>query len=96
MRHLTASQKIAQLEHRLAQLEKQSMVTRQLYSLHEANPQKFIDSYVDTSSNLPDWFQIASNFGIEVDEVIKMPRSHRDNSFEFKATNGRSYMITRH
>lgn len=96
MSHLTASQKIISLENRLTRLAEQSMVTRGIYSLHALDSRKFIDSHVNTTSNLPDWFQIASNFGLDVDEVIKMPRRHCDNSFEFKATNGRSYIVTRH
>ena len=90
----SASEIIHDLEMRVALLEKKAMVTREVYSLHSLKPEKFIDSYVDTPSNIPDWFQIASDFGLEVDEVIKMPRSPRDKSFDFKATDGRSYRIT--
>ena len=90
----TASEIIRSLEMRVARLEKQAMITREVYSLHSLKPEKFIDSYVDTPSNIPDWFQIASNFGLEVDEVIKMPRSPRDKSFDFKATDGRPYRLT--
>lgn len=86
----SASEVIRNLESRVSRLEKQAMMfSRVVTSLYSLNPERLIKEYIDRPSGNPDLYQVASDFGLAVDEEIEMSRS----SFKFKATNGRSYMI---
>ena len=89
----SASEVIRNLEMRIARLEKQAMISRRVISLHSLNPERLIKEYIDRPGGRLDWFQIASDFGLVVDEEIEMSSSHFFASFKFRATNGRSYMI---